>query len=449
MSEQLPKIVVNRLVGNEMRPGTDSHPDANLLTAFVERVLPEREKGGILRHLAECASCREIVALAQPSGVETGAVFVAPRALWSRGSIWRWASLAACTVVAVSLVLHKRENRSLAVADQAHAPANPAALSAGKPSPSVATEPAVAQDLNAERTIAGSLPSERRVAPLSVEPSAPKNGVEGTLSYSLSRSDAAAPARELSKPIFGGSMQQPPAPVVAPSAGASSAAPSAVQSNAASAAASVRARSEMAARAQTTTDAVEVSGEAVAGIAADGKEDQPRLAKAKVFEKSAAQQTVDAAVAAAPGAASATPYAPTDKDEFRASSAQLASTGAFAAARQAANWQVTDAGNLQRSFDGGKSWESVSVNQAVRLRVVAAVGFHIWAGGDGGALFRSEDGGSHFAVVKVSQNGASLTGNIVVLTFADAQHGRLETSAHQVWTTADGGNAWQPFAPAK
>ena len=205
----------------------------------------------------------------------------------------------------------------------------------------------------------------------------------------------------------------------------------------------------MAARTQTTSETVEVSGEAVAGIAADAKEEQARLAKSKAVDQSAAKQTVDAAVEAAPGAASATPYAPTDKDEFRASSAQLASTGALAAVRQAASWQVTDAGNLQRSFDGGKNWESMSVNQAVRLRVVAAVGFHIWAGGDGGALFRSDDGGSHFAVVKVSQNGASLTGNIVVLTFADAQHGRLETSAHQVWTTADGGNAWQPSAPAK
>jgi photosystem II stability/assembly factor-like uncharacterized protein len=42
-----------------------------------------------------------------------------------------------------------------------------------------------------------------------------------------------------------------------------------------------------------------------------------------------------------------------------------------------------------------------------------------------------------------------LTGDIVALAFSDAQHGRLETAGHDVWTTTDGGKTWRPDAGAK
>ena len=109
----------------------------------------------------------------------------------------------------------------------------------------------------------------------------------------------------------------------------------------------------------------------------------------------------------------------------------------------AGKWQVTDAGNLQRSLDGGKSWESVSVGPAVRLRVVAANGFQVWAGGNGGALFHSGDSGAHFAAVKIHRKHVAVTGDIVSLTFTDARHGRIETADHDVWTTTDGGKSWR------
>ena len=73
----IPKIVLERLKGRtvgsqdnrqsaiENRPF--EHPDANLLTAFLERTLTERERTQVLNHLAECAECREIVALSLPA----------------------------------------------------------------------------------------------------------------------------------------------------------------------------------------------------------------------------------------------------------------------------------------------------------------------------------------------------------------------------------------------
>jgi photosystem II stability/assembly factor-like uncharacterized protein len=143
------------------------------------------------------------------------------------------------------------------------------------------------------------------------------------------------------------------------------------------------------------------------------------------------------------------PYAPTDKDEFRASSAPMADLPNLATARQVGTWHITAEGKLQRSLDGGKSWESVAADPSARLRVVAATAFQVWAGGNGGVLLHSQDAGDHFMNVKVRQKHATLKGDIVTLSFPDAQHGRLETADHDVWTTNDGGKTWQPSATAK
>jgi hypothetical protein len=41
------------------------HPDADLLSAFAQHVLPDHERLETIAHLAECADCRQIVFLAQ------------------------------------------------------------------------------------------------------------------------------------------------------------------------------------------------------------------------------------------------------------------------------------------------------------------------------------------------------------------------------------------------
>ena len=67
--ENVPKIVRDRL--QQGTPVTaESHPDANLLTAFAEHSLAGRERDHVLQHLAQCGDCRETVALALPAEVE-------------------------------------------------------------------------------------------------------------------------------------------------------------------------------------------------------------------------------------------------------------------------------------------------------------------------------------------------------------------------------------------
>src|SRR5258708_15821590 len=61
--EQLPNIVRERL----KVPASVGHPDADVLTAFAEQSLAERERAGVLLHLSRCADCRDVLALAVPS----------------------------------------------------------------------------------------------------------------------------------------------------------------------------------------------------------------------------------------------------------------------------------------------------------------------------------------------------------------------------------------------
>jgi hypothetical protein len=99
----------------------DFHPDAESLNAFVERVLPERERGQVLAHLASCGRCRQVVYLAQQAAgeVETaGASASQPAAVrparnrfvpWLGG--WRaaWVPAAAlAAIIGVAVVVQVR-----------------------------------------------------------------------------------------------------------------------------------------------------------------------------------------------------------------------------------------------------------------------------------------------------------------------------------------------------
>ena len=97
------------------------HPDADQLGAFTERALPAHEAEAMLLHLATCARCREIVALAMPPLeaaplAAAGAVAVdeAPRRHPFAG--WRlWlptGALAATALLVLGLHLHSGANRT-------------------------------------------------------------------------------------------------------------------------------------------------------------------------------------------------------------------------------------------------------------------------------------------------------------------------------------------------
>jgi hypothetical protein len=97
---ELPKILRSRLA--EQKLADQAHPDANLLAAFAEQTLLDRERAAVSAHLAQCAECRDSLALASPAQ-EPAVVSVTTKRHWFFE--WRWvgAAAVACCVIAVAL----------------------------------------------------------------------------------------------------------------------------------------------------------------------------------------------------------------------------------------------------------------------------------------------------------------------------------------------------------
>jgi Carboxypeptidase regulatory-like domain/Photosynthesis system II assembly factor YCF48/Putative zinc-finger len=551
---ELPKIVTSKLAEANLRVDAASHPDADLLTAFVERALPDRERATVLGHLATCAACREVVVFAQPQEAARDAVLIRSRHWISGGLFLRWGALAACAALAVSLVLfHRQQPREEMIAKKQvsepmaaptlapPAPSEKASEDASQPAPATPAEPrredksdsqpaigqAIRQRNDANNTSFGYLKPKRGVAPLVRGPSPMSNNAGLVANNSVSDSSTTnTVANERNLPLSGRNMTQ----MVQIAPGASAGANVDSKLAKASPADAVAQDQDKVAKKDEETRAKEknlivggfsesVAASAPAPIIETGaaayasKAGEIRgvvvdpsgavIPDAKVtitntatrvsivsatntaglydvssvpigpytitVSKSGFKEFVRQGVNLEPqtvavnamlqlGAVSETVEVETssvsvqtetsnqnmvfDKTDLHASSARRASAN-LSPARQAATWQVTDAGDLQRSLDGGKDWESVSVGQPVKLRAVVTTGFQVWAGGHAGALFHSLDGGEHFTQVKVHNRHASLTGDIVTLNFQDPRHGRIETVGHEVWTTSDGGKTWR------
>jgi photosystem II stability/assembly factor-like uncharacterized protein len=116
-----------------------------------------------------------------------------------------------------------------------------------------------------------------------------------------------------------------------------------------------------------------------------------------------------------------------------------------AVAQPAALWTISPDGKLQRSDDGGKTWEEVRVDDKVTFRVIWAVGRDVWAGGSGGALYHSSNGGATWTRVDLSSGGSPTTETIVsiISASADLQRITVRTEAGEEWTTEDGGRHWR------
>src|SRR5579864_2044501 len=83
------------------------HPDADLLSAFAEKALPESERVQILAHLGECGDCRQIVFFALPDSAEPQKVLAIERRPRSSFAL-RWGTLAAAIAVCAILLVGTR-----------------------------------------------------------------------------------------------------------------------------------------------------------------------------------------------------------------------------------------------------------------------------------------------------------------------------------------------------
>ncbi len=416
--EQPPKIVLQRL---QAAAKPEVHPDPDLLTAFAEKALGERERSIVLEHLAQCADCREVIALAQPSfsldhvaAVAAALPVPARRSSWLRRPALRWAALAAClVVVSGAVLLRQRELAGRRVAAVASA-GNPTAVEPYEKPQTLQAENRPAPELN------GALQPEAK--PAAPSPSAVKSRALGGFPRKQAADEAGqatmeSPAREKSgvvgAVVAAAAPPPPPPPIVAKAAK-----PAEVSSQPQQAP-----RAEVPAETETVT--VAAGNAPVSSVQAQAIPEQRDQNELKA--KDAAAPQADASGESVGGA-------------FAANRRSLSALRSIASAPR---WSISQNGTVLRSLDAGKSWQPVPVSSNIVFRAVCAIGSEVWAGGSGGALFHSSDGGATWKKVEPAADGKTLGTEIVAIDFSDQQHGKITTASHEFWTTSDGGQTWQ------
>ena len=434
--DQLPKIVQRRLRA-AAKPGI--HPDPDLLAAFVEKSLNDRERSQVLEHLAECADCRDVMALATPETVSPPSA-VLQKSNWLSWPVLRWGALAACVVVvSTAVTLHYQRRPSLETYVAEKTPAVPAStaesnvpqqphekLAAKIPPPApfdsdrdfgVASKLAKQQGRNLDSgTVAGQ-----------TEVSAPRgqNQDEKERELSNNRLANASAGKSADKSAASARMMAAVAPAPVPSAKAAQAAPAAEPRN----------------------DTVNAPPGAVAEtVTVEGVPETEQTPERKAKDEATRNEARKEVQAAGAGAAGAVAMGGRKTDSL-STTGELSASGNSGkrsrAAYSAPRWTLSADGVLQRSVDSGKTWQVIPVANDVVFRALAANDSEIWVGGAAAALYHSSDAGQHWVRVYPAADGQSLTADIVTVEFGDAQHGKLTTSDQETWTTNDAGHTWQ------
>jgi hypothetical protein len=431
---ELSKIVRQRL--NLKAAAMAAHPDADLLTAFAERSLTGRERAGVMEHLAQCGDCREVLALALPAEVEEAVVAKGGvGSNWFRLPALRWAAVAVGIAAAISVGTLEYRNR----------PTRKLSSNVLSKQETVAalTQPPSVLETQAETTALPSqagkkLPTKKRVTTAIGSAAASRAVVP---SYAFSTGVGAGSAGRVgggsgSGNGLGATVREPTVADAAKSATFAGSAQAAVPAPSQSAPPAVSETVEVAAaNPAVQTEQAELGSDKLGS-------DQEVFSRAK---PAVDQQTVSGASSLPIQGRNAT------------------SLQALSPANAAPRWTISPNGSLQRSFDGGTTWEDVNVRgddsrsaeftksaksakavgRAIPVfRVVSVNGAEVWAGGSGGTLYHTVDAGNSWARVGLSYEGVLIGGDIISIEFPDPQHGRVATSAGEIWTTGDRGQTW-------
>jgi hypothetical protein len=357
------KIARERL--DAQQAGGGAHPDADLLAAFAEQSLSPQERQQVVAHLAVCADCRQVVALAFPAAEHPEPARSAEDSLaWHEWWVFRWAGLAAAlTVIMVAVYLARPHPR---VGQEATAPEKASDSFATPVLPHVAAPAPAASP-------------EQKPAPRREAAKRSDKRVSGAAPVARPAESYEAFAAPKSAPV------NPPAAAADQSVELQAAAPPPAR-NAAKERASTAATDQMEARPPQTSMLNQAVGGGLAGSAP----------------------------------------------------APLAKTHKIAATTR---WSISESGSLQRSDNGGRTWNDVDVAGATGFRTVAAAGSDVWAGGARGALFHSRDGGDHWTRIAVGTAGSPVTADISRIEPTGAAIAVI-TSTGEKWVSADSGATW-------
>lgn len=104
----VPKIVVNRL---QELAADRMHPEAEMLAAFAEQLLPPSERTLVINHLGSCAECRQVMVLAMPAAAELVVKVRGARGGWLSWPVLRWGFASATILALISVGILEYEHR--------------------------------------------------------------------------------------------------------------------------------------------------------------------------------------------------------------------------------------------------------------------------------------------------------------------------------------------------
>ena len=484
--QNVPKIVLERL---KAASSVGEHPDADVLTAFAERSLPDVERAMVLEHVARCGDCRDVVALALP---ETMAALPRPipaRTPWLTWPALRWGFVAA-GVVAISwfgVLQYSRRAQVATMVAKESAPGGPGVPLTAKTETGVRTDQTERDKLSSPAPSSDSF-STAVASPRVVEPKIPSFQApeSGLTSRFETRS---APARSVARnrgsiggPIPPG-LKMPMQLQQQNSANSNgSAAPAMDTATLAKQRGADIAPKVNKIPAASETVTVEVQG-AAAQVDADQSAQLQAPAAPQASPSNPSENPSSANEESRVGKAKEAAVTPAETMQLTASAPPLPiavpRTMEAVTVISPPRWTITATGGLQRSFDQGNTWQDVDVTavpatesystalevaasskavkkdkdsdrkalkrgaSALTFRAVAAAGAEVWAGGTGGTLYHSVDAGARWTQVVPVSAGTALSSDIVGLDFPDPRHGKITTSTTEVWTTSDGGQTWQ------
>ncbi|MGA8502797.1 MAG: YCF48-related protein [Candidatus Sulfotelmatobacter sp.] len=388
--ESVPKFVVKRL----QSPVADSHPDADLLTAFTEHSLAGAERDHLIEHLARCGDCREVVSLALPPQVESNPVAHGGEN-WFRwpllhGSAWRSAAVAAGLVLIASIGVmefrHQQGSELASNVSQAK-PAIPApAPSVDRSSPDATAEARTQKDTLATPQVQIRLAGNKRV-----RSAAGKNPTPAPAPQTVESAEALAQSQTQDQFIQDKAAEQSPAYANR----VDKAKPALQQGSVA-----------MAPAPSLHTDPSLLKG--------------PPAPRWTISAGGALQRSFDGGKTWLDVNVAEDDSAPAD------STSQAGAKGE---------------GKKQVAFNAQQS--APDAPPIFRALAVSSNAAEVWAGGSSGALYHSIDAGNSWARVLPSAAGLVLTGDILSIQFSDPRNGTVTTSAAEVWTTPDDGQTWQ------
>jgi hypothetical protein len=473
---ELSNLLRQRLAGTQNGPAP-ACPDADTLTAYVEKSLSATERQAVISHLSVCEPCREVMVLSQSELPQTATQTVlapAPVSPWRRllrPAFGLAASVAAMAVIAVlvlrlpqkstpqSASLSDKETQQAKanpVGDQTAAPEAKSAVPAQPSSAGLAAAPesnlaaneARAQ-MKREEPARGKMAAKVDAVP-SIAPPPPPARVPA-LTAGLQRKDFVNTdffATNAADVVLDGQSKKD--------------FPSAPQPQTVAGGTLFTANTKITGFSDIPTNA---AGNSNVRILTPAPPKQPltykigQLASATVHSlhlRTNVSPTLRAGALGAstmgePGSFSATllknqtaeaKAAPEKADAGSLAASDALSPGALSApgftsrASTPTSWKVVG-GKLIKSA-GQSQWEEAYPGAGFEFSFVTARGNDVWAGGSHASIIRSRDGGLTWETVRL---GEAATGTIVSI-MAGTLNVQVKTSDNQLWSSSDAGKTW-------